>query len=220
LHDDGDRAKSKAPALEAGASLLHAAHVQACALSLAGSNVSFLQNWKGLAARPLEVEGKRCLHNFSGSQARSVGEMVTRQCELLVSGVIFGAVVVSSGASRAQEMPNVVGTWKGTAQAVHVGDNPYRSTEGSGPSFSESSIEFTFTITDQRGNRFSGHSSGGKRAETLIGAISPSNRSGIVVDDDGQYLFTVRDRDTLDVCYSHLNLSGKVASCYEWKRSK
>jgi len=150
-----------------------------------------------------------------------MGAMVTRQCELLAAGVIFGAVVVSSsGASRAQEMFNLVGTWKGTAQAVHVGDNPYRATEGFGPSFSASAIEFTFTITDQRGNRFSGHSSDGKRTETLIGAISPNNRSGVVVDDDGQYLFNVRDSDTLDVCYSHLNLSGKVASCYEWKRSK
>ena len=80
-------------------------------------------------------------------------------------------------------------------------------------------LEFTFTITTQQGNRFSGQSSDGKRTENLIGAISPNNKNGIVLDDDGQYLFTVRDSNTLDACYSHSNANSKVVSCYEWKRT-
>ena len=79
-------------------------------------------------------------------------------------------------------------------------------------------LEFTFKITTQQGNRFSGQSSDGKRTETIIGAISPSNQSGIVLDDDGQYLFTVRDSNTLDACYSHSKANSKLVSCYEWKR--
>ena len=81
-------------------------------------------------------------------------------------------------------------------------------------------MEFTFVIKEQHDNSFAGEATGGKRSEKLIGAISPDNRSGIVLDDDGQYLFTIRDSDTLDACYSHSNSKSKVASCYSWKRQK
>ena len=88
------------------------------------------------------------------------------------------------------------------------------------PVLSSNEIEFTFTIAEQKGNRFSGTSSDGKRVETLIGAISPNNQSGVILDDDGQYLFTIRDRDTLDACYFHLNPSSKVVACDALKRVK
>ena len=39
-------------------------------------------------------------------------------------------------------------------------------------------------------------------------------------NDDGQYVFTIRDNDTLDSCYSHSNAKSKVVSCYGWKRQK
>jgi hypothetical protein len=131
-----------------------------------------------------------------------------------------GALAISGSPARAEEPLNLVGTWKGVAQAVHRGTNPYRPAEQSGPNFSSEPLEFTFTITTQRDNRFSGQSSDGKRTETLIGAISPNNKNGIILDDDGQYLFTVRDSDTLDACYSHSNANSKVVACYEWKRSR
>jgi hypothetical protein len=120
--------------------------------------------------------------------------------------------------SQAQDTPNLLGTRKATAQAVHVGDNPYRPPEHPGLNMPAKTIEFTFTITEQQGNRIAGQSTGGARAETLIGAISPSNKSGTILDDDGRYLFTIRDTDTLDVCYSHSKPNDKVVSCYAWKR--
>ena len=133
--------------------------------------------------------------------------------------VLSLVLALSSLPARAQEVPSLVGTWKGTAQAVTLGANPYReSTQQQTPIFSSREIEFTFTITEQKGNRFSGSSSDGNRRETLIGALSPNNQGGIILDDDGQYLFTVRDRDTLDACYFHLNPSSKVVACYAWKR--
>jgi hypothetical protein len=153
------------------------------------------------------------------SELRMNGWMA-RSYRLALGGICFGALAISGLPSRAEEPLNLVGTWKGIAQAVHVGANPYRPSEQSGANFSSATIEFTFTITKQQGNRFSGQSSDGKRIETLIGAISPSNKNGIVLDDDGQYLFTVRDNDTLDACYSHLTASSKVVACYEWKRVK
>jgi hypothetical protein len=56
--------------------------------------------------------------------------------------------------------------------------------------------------------------------ETLIGAISPDNKGGVVLDDDGEYLFTIRDNDTLDAWYRHHTSASRVVACYAWKRQK
>jgi hypothetical protein len=133
---------------------------------------------------------------------------------------VFGALAASALPSLAQEIPNLVGTWKGTAQAVYVGENPYRLPERAGPNMPAKTIEFTFTISEQQGNRISGQSTASGHTETLIGAISPNNQGGTILDDDGQYLFTIRDTNTLDVCYSHLKPNDKVVACYAWKRAK
>jgi hypothetical protein len=137
---------------------------------------------------------------------------------LLFVGLVVGAMGAVSAPGRAQSAPNLVGTWKGTAQAVQMGVNPYRTPPSSAPNFSTSAMEFTVTIAEQKDNRFTGKKTAGDRSETLIGAISPNNQGGVMLDDDGQYLFTIRDQNTLDVCYNHLNPSGKVVACYTWKR--
>lgn len=129
-------------------------------------------------------------------------------------------VLIPSAAAHAQTVPNLVGTWKGAAQAVFLGSNPYRANRNPGANYSPDVREFTFVIKEQNDNRFSGESTDGKKTEKLIGGISPDNKSGIVLDDDGQYVFTIRDNDTLDACYSHSNAKSKVVSCYSWKRQK
>ncbi|CAN5887969.1 hypothetical protein BH11PSE3_BH11PSE3_26950 [soil metagenome] len=138
----------------------------------------------------------------------------------LQAAAAAATLMIFATAAEGQDIPNLVGTWKGTAQAIFVGANPSRPSEQNGPVFSGNPLEFTFVIKEQRDNRISGQSSDGKRSENLIGAISPNNLGGIILDDDGQYLFTIRDSDTLDTCYSHQNLSSKVVACYTWKRQK
>ena len=130
------------------------------------------------------------------------------------------AMAVAADVAAAQNIPALVGTWKGTAHAVSVGSNPYRTPETKEPNFPPDALEFTFTIKEQQGNRFSGTSTAGTLTETLIGAISPDNKSGVVLDDDGEYLFTIRDNDTLDTCYRHRTSASRVVACYAWKRQK
>jgi hypothetical protein len=137
-------------------------------------------------------------------------------CSVAVSGVLAAAATEDA---RAADPPNLVGTWKGTAYAVHVGSNPYRVAEKTGPNFPENGIEITYAITEQHGNRFAGTATGGRYSETLIGAISPDNRSGFFLDDDGECTFTVRDADTLDACYRHSFPTSRVAGCWELKRA-
>ena len=45
-----------------------------------------------------------------------------------------------------------------------------------------------------------------KVTETIIGTLRPPEfRSGIMLDNDGEYDFTLRDAKTMDVCYRHIN---------------
>ena len=120
----------------------------------------------------------------------------------------------------AQDIPNLIGTWKGTAYAVHIGSNPYRVAQGKGPNFPDNGIEFTFVISEQHGNRFAGEMSGGKYSETIIGALQPDNKGGIMLDDDGEYAITLVAADTMDICYHHNFPTSRVASCWRLERSR
>jgi hypothetical protein len=108
-------------------------------------------------------------------------------------GLGLALAVVAMGAPFGAEAqtPNLVGTWKATGYAVFLGSNPYQPSGSRGANFASAPLEFTFTIKEQHENRFAGESSAAGRTEQLVGAISPDNRSGIVLDDDGQYLFTI-----------------------------
>ena len=121
----------------------------------------------------------------------------------------------SSSARRcAEDIPNLVGTWKGGAQAVHIGPNPYRLADGNAPTFGDTVIDFTYVIKQQEGTRFAGETEG-KFTETIIGSLKPPEyRSGIFLDNDGQYEFTLRDENTIDTCYWHLNPTSKAVACW------
>lgn len=115
---------------------------------------------------------------------------------------------------------SMVGTWKGPAHAVQIGSSPYRPVTGTGVTFPDNAIEFTLVIKEQHDNRFAGESVAANIRETIIGALQPDNRGGIILDNDGQYTFALIDPDTIDVCYSHLYPSSKLAACYRLTRSR
>ncbi len=57
--------------------------------------------------------------------------------------------------------------------------------------------------------------SAGKVTETIIGTLRPPEfRSGIILDNDGESDFTLRDAKTMDVCYRHINMTSKVVACF------
>jgi hypothetical protein len=133
---------------------------------------------------------------------------------LLQHCVCGAAVVFATANASAQTAPNLVGTWKGKAEAVFVGPTPYRVAEGTGPNFG-GEIEYSYVVKEQRGTRFSGDQTAGKVTETIIGTLRPPEfRSGIILDHDGESDFTLRNATTMDVCYRHINMTSKVAACF------
>lgn len=122
---------------------------------------------------------------------------------------------VSAAPALAADVPNLVGTWSGEAQAVIIGPNPYRIPDGEGPNFPEAKITFTYEIAQQEGTRFAGTMSGGKFSESFIGALKPpAFDSGVIVDVDGQYDFTLRDPTTIDLCYTHVYPNTRAVACW------
>ena len=123
------------------------------------------------------------------------------------------AVMFAAPIASAQTPPNLVGTWKGKAEAVIIGANPYRVIETPGANFG-GAMEFTYVSKHQQGTCFTGELSA-KVNETIIGTLRPPEfRSGIMLDNDGEYDFTLRDAKTMDVCYRHLNLTSKAVACW------
>jgi hypothetical protein len=133
---------------------------------------------------------------------------------------VSAALLALSLPALAADAPNLVGKWTGSVDgAVMVGDTPYRVAEpGKKITFSNEPITFTFDITDQQGARFGGTMSSAKHSETLIGHFYPDNTSGVMLDDDGQYVFTLTAPDTLQVCYEHSKPDSKVIACWTAKR--
>lgn len=133
---------------------------------------------------------------------------------LLQHAACGAAIVFAISSASAQTPPNLVGTWKGTAQAVFVGPTPYRVSSGAGPNFG-GPIEYSYVVKEQQGARFAGEQSAGKVTEMIIGTLRPPEfRSGIILDNDGESDFTLRDARTMDVCYRHINMTSKVAACF------
>ena len=126
-----------------------------------------------------------------------------------------GALMFASLTAHAQDIPNLVGTWKGSAKAVFTGSNPYRVQENNNANFGDNIVEFIFDVKEQRDSRFAGELTTGKFKESFIGALQPPNfRTGLFLDHDGEYSFTMRDTTTIDLCYRHINPTSRVVACY------
>ena len=143
-----------------------------------------------------------------------------RMIPTLLATAVLCVGLAGMATAQNNEIPNLIGTWKGKTLAVHIGANPYRVAEGNGVQFPTNEIEFTYTITEQHDKRFAGKMSGGKFEETIIGMLAPDGHTADMLDDDGQYSMTLVDPNTIDMCYHHLYPTSKVVACWQIKRTQ
>ena len=72
----------------------------------------------------------------------------------------------------------------------------------------------TLVITEQNGNTFAGHlkrsNPTGDEDEPLWGAFTPGGTLMMGSDDEGTYIFTLVDSNTLDYCYSETGRQPKT----------
>jgi hypothetical protein len=121
------------------------------------------------------------------------------------SAVFLSVVIGLSVASiaTADEFPDMVGTWKGTSEAVVLGNPAYypdRASEQSIPR--SSSADFVLNLTHQDGRRMWGSVSSSHISEPWIGAFWNDGKSFQAVDSDGQIVGRMLDTNTMEVMYT------------------
>jgi len=115
-------------------------------------------------------------------------------CSLMV-------VVALSESALSADAPSLVGTWTGQRDRI-------AKVEGRRGGLA------TLVITEQQGNTFAGHlkrsNPTGDEDEPLWGAFAPGGHLMMGSDDEGTYIFSLVNRNTLDYCYSETGASPRT----------
>jgi len=117
----------------------------------------------------------------------------------MVSAALF-AILVATPVLSADSV-SLVGTWTGERARI-------AKTEGRRGGLA------TLVITEQQGNTFAGRlkrsNPTGDEEEPLWGAFTPGAKLMMGSDDEGTYIFSLIDQNTLDYCYSETGASPRT----------
>jgi len=141
----------------------------------------------------------------------------THQKDDAMKHVLFAITLLPAVALA--DVPNIVGTWTGQATATVYGSGQHHPTDlGGGVTYR--SIAATYVFEHQQGRNFYGKFVSPVQSELLIGTFSRDNKTGIMVDLDGQFSFDLYETDKMEVCYGHPLGAGShaVATCVELTR--
>jgi len=110
-------------------------------------------------------------------------------------------VLLASTPVSAADSVSLVGTWTGQRERI-------AKVEGRRGGLA------TLVITDQQGNTFAGRlkraNSTGDEEEPLWGAFTPGAKLMMGSDDEGTYIFSLINKNTLDYCYSETGASPRT----------
>ena len=116
----------------------------------------------------------------------------------ILYSAIFAILVATPGFG--QEV-SLVGTWVGERDRI-------AKVEG------RRGGRATLVITEQQGRTFAGRlkrtNATGDEEEPLWGAFTPDARLMMGSDDEGTYIFSLIDQNTLDYCYSETGASART----------
>ncbi len=109
--------------------------------------------------------------------------------------------VLASTPVLGAESVSLVGTWTGQRDRIAKGEKPRGGLA-------------TLTITEQQGNTFTGRlkrsNPTGDEEEPLWGAFTAGAKLMMGADDEGTYMFSLIDQNTLDYCYSETGSTPKT----------
>ena len=116
---------------------------------------------------------------------------------LFFAAAAAAVLLLTPSASSAAEV-SLVGTWSGERERI-------AKVEG------RRGGKATLVITEQKGRTFNGHlvraNATGDEKEPLWGAFSPNGKLMMGSDEEGTYLFSLINPNTLDYCYSEAGAS-------------
>jgi hypothetical protein len=114
------------------------------------------------------------------------------------------AVCLLATPGIAQEVPSIVGTWKGPSDGLSAKDGWI-----TGP--------VTLVVTEQRGRSFKARityaaAKGGDQTETIVGTFAPDGKAIYLAADDGIHIASLQGT-TLDACYLEPGDDDGLAVC-------
>jgi hypothetical protein len=136
----------------------------------------------------------------------------------------IAAILITPALAFAQSPPKILGTWTGISNSAVSGAGHFQPTEaGKEKAVRFRSIEYVMVINKEEGRNFVGsigatsnkHSTDVQRKEVLMGAYAKDMKNGVMVNETGSFTFMLIDPKNLDICYTQVSASPKVASCFE-----
>jgi hypothetical protein len=119
----------------------------------------------------------------------------------LVGSALVAILVTTATPSFSEEAVSLVGTWVGERDRI-------ARVEGRRGGLA------TLVITEQQGRTFVGRlkrsNATGDEEEPLWGAFTPGARLIMGSDEEGTYIFSLIDQNTLDYCYSETGASART----------
>ena len=114
------------------------------------------------------------------------------------TGIIAALLAPTTVASAQTNVPDLKGSWSGTAEIVHRSEVAEHIDPSAKPSFL--TLPFTITIEQQEGRGFAGRLASARASDPLIGRIRSDGRRLHMVDDDGTLTGELLGPDEMELC--------------------
>lgn len=166
----------------------------------------------------------KCEHAIAFFRSSIIVVSSQAKKEKKMKKVLCLAMLCMSVSVFAQGSPNIIGTWTGMSNSAVSGAGHFHPTEaGKEKAVRFRSVEYVMVIDKEEGRNFVGsigatnnkHSTDVKRKEVLMGSYAKDMKSGVMVNETGSFTFKLMDPKNLEICYTQVSASPKVASCFE-----
>ena len=138
--------------------------------------------------------------------------------------LLLAAMSFVPALSFAQNLPSMLGTWKGVSNSAVSSFGLFHPTEaGKEKAVRFRNVEYVLVISREEGRNFVGsigatsnkHPTDIKHKEVILGSYAKDMKSGVMVNETGSLTFKLADPNNLEICYTQVSSKLKVASCFE-----
>jgi hypothetical protein len=127
------------------------------------------------------------------------------------TGIIAALLAPATFALAQTDVPDLKGSWSGTAEIVHRSEVAEHIDPAAEPSFP--TLPFTITIEQQQGRGFAGSLASARATDPLIGMLRSDGRRLHMVDNDGTLTGELVGRDEMEVCRTEVTPQSMNVYC-------
>ena len=127
------------------------------------------------------------------------------------TGILAALLAPATVASAQTNVPDLKGSWSGTAEIVHRSEVAEHVDPTAKPSFL--TLPFTITIEQQEGRGFAGSLASARASDPLIGRIRSDGRRLHMVDNDGTLTGELLGPDEMEVCRAEVTPQSMNVYC-------